>query len=227
MVVASEVERARLDPYSRIAESKDVPLLQRIADLQAVVKAAKTGMLVTRDPNGNLHSRAMAPANGVFELSFPLSSQFILPLLASGDSQLNLVFLANNVSSKFEEIENDSHVNVSFFDPSSTDWASYSGRARVTQDKEFIHKHWSGFVSGYIGNLGDGVHKGDEGDPRVAVIEIIPDEVKYWISKQSSISRAVQVAVSAAVGKATAPGELRTIRKEEVSATHGRVFFRC
>lgn len=80
-------------------------------------------------------------------------------------------------------------------------------------------------VSGYIGNLGDGVHKGDEGDPRVAVIEIIPDEVKYWISKQSAISRTVQVAVGAAMGKATAPGELRTIRKEEVSATHSGVFF--
>jgi len=197
MVVTSE-ERARLDPYSRIAESKDVPLLQRITDLRTVVKAAKTGMLVTRDPNGNLHSRAMTPVN------------------VSDDTQLNLIFLANNVSSKFEEIENDSHINVSFFDPSSTDWASYSGRARVTQDKELIHKHWSSCVTGYIGNLGDGVHKGDEGDPRVAVIEVVPDEIKYWISKQSRISRAVQVTVGAAVGKATAPGELQTISKEEI-----------
>ncbi|KAF8135404.1 hypothetical protein EV363DRAFT_1159124 [Boletus edulis] len=197
MVVTAE-ERGRLDPYSRIAESKDVSLIQKIKDLQLVVKNAKTGMLVTRDSNGNLHSRAMAPAN------------------VSGDSQLKLVFLANNVSCKFEEIENDSHVNVSFFDPSSTDWASYSGRARVTQDKELIHQHWSMFISGYIGNLGDGVHKGDKGDPRVAVIEIIPDEIKYWISEQSRISRTAQVATSAILGKATAPGELRTIRKEEI-----------
>ncbi|KAF8556396.1 hypothetical protein OG21DRAFT_1506670 [Imleria badia] len=202
MVVTAE-ERARLDPYTRIAESKDVPLLQKITDLQQVVKAAKTGMLVTRDSNDNLHSRAMTPAN------------------VSGESQLNLVFLANNISSKFEEIENDSHVNVSFFDPSSTDWASYSGRARVTQDKELIHKHWSMFVSGYIGNLGDGVHKGDEGDPRVAVIEIIPDEIKYWISEQTAISRGLQVAASVAMGKATAPGELRTIRKEEIQLARG------
>lgn len=100
-------------------------------------------MLITRDPNGNLHSRAMAPANGVFE-SLLLWSQFMFTLLVSSESQLNLVFLANNASCKFDEIENDSHVNISFFDPSSTGWASYSGRARVTQDKELIHKHWSG-----------------------------------------------------------------------------------
>ncbi|KAG9316632.1 hypothetical protein JVU11DRAFT_2686 [Chiua virens] len=199
MVVSAE-EHARLDPYSHIAASKDIALLRKIEDLKTVVKAAKTGMLVTRDSNGNLHARAMSPANVV------------------GDPQLNVVFLANNVSCNFEEIENDSHVNISFFDHDSTNWASFSGRARVTQEKDLIHKHWSNFISGYIGNLGDGVHKGDEGDPRLAVIEVIPDEIKYWISKQSAISRTVQVAVSAALGKATAPGELRTICKEEIQS---------
>lgn len=64
-------------------------------------------------------------------------------LKAFNDTQLSLVFLANNVSHKFQEIENDAHVNVSFCDPSSTDWASYSGRARVTQDRDLINKHWS------------------------------------------------------------------------------------
>lgn len=78
-------------------------------------------------------------------------------------------------------------------------------------------------VSGYIGNLGDGVHTGNEEDPRLTIIEIIPDEIKYWISKQSRLSRAVQVAASAAMGKATAPGELRIIRKEEVSATYHEI----
>lgn len=75
-----------------------------------------------------------------------------------------------------------------------------------------------------MGNLGDGVHKGDEEDPRVAVIEVIPDEIKYWVSKQSAVSRTFQVAASAVIGKATAPGELQTIRKEEVSAMHSKFF---
>lgn len=35
--MVSPEERARLDPYSRIAESKDVPLLQRIAGRHLVV----------------------------------------------------------------------------------------------------------------------------------------------------------------------------------------------
>ena len=45
-------------------------------------------------------------------------------LSADSETQLTLTFIANNVSHKFEEIQNDSHVNVSFLDPSTTNWAS-------------------------------------------------------------------------------------------------------
>ncbi|KAF8844295.1 hypothetical protein BDN67DRAFT_963041 [Paxillus ammoniavirescens] len=199
-MVASSEERARLDPYSRIAENKDVALQDKITDLHTVTNAIKTGMLVTRDSNGNLHSRPM-------NLASPLD-----------DLQLNLIFLANNASSKFDELENDFHVNVSFFDPSSTDWVSYAGKARVTQDRNLIHENWSALITGYIGDLGDGVHRGDEKDPRVAVIEIIPNEIKYWISQRSHATRTLQVAAGAVTGKATAPGELRTITKDEIQS---------
>jgi len=196
-------EQARLDPYTSAAENTDLTLQEKITDLHAIIKSAKTGMLVTRDANGNLHSRAMTPCT-------PYS-----------ETQLNLMFLANNVTHKFEEIQNDAHVNVSFCDPSSTNWASYSGRARVTQDKELIHKHWSSSITGYIGDLKDGVHRGDENDPRVAVIEVIPDEIRYWITKHSSVVRKAQVAASAAMGKVTPTGELRTITKEDIQFAEG------
>ena len=56
---------------------------------------------------------------------------------------MTLVFIANNASGKFDEIHNDTHVNVSFYDGKSTNWASYSGIAKVTQNKELIKKYWS------------------------------------------------------------------------------------
>jgi general stress protein 26 len=40
------------------------------------------------------------------------------------DTQLTLVFIANNSTAKFDEIKNDSHVNVSFCDTTTTSWAS-------------------------------------------------------------------------------------------------------
>ena len=78
----SQSETANLDPYKQAAENTSVTLQEKIrgmayhsrisssdpvidghTDLHAVVNAAKTGMLVTRDSSGNLHSRAMTPAS--------------------------------------------------------------------------------------------------------------------------------------------------------------------
>ena len=159
-------------------------------------------------------------------------------------TQVTLVFIANRASHKFDEIENDGHVNVSFFDESSTNWASYSGIAKISQDKEKIAKHWNTAyvsmhhllvprrsahlrmvlrrISAWFGDLGDGVHKGDQNDPRVAIIEVVPNEIRYWMATRGAIGQTVDVAVSAITGKTAAPGELRTITKDEVSYMPGR-----
>jgi general stress protein 26 len=62
---------------------------------------------------------------------------------ASSETQLSLIFIANNRSHKFEELANESNVNVSFYDNKTTNWASFAGVAKVSQDKELISKHWS------------------------------------------------------------------------------------
>lgn len=192
----SPSERARLDPVTAQVEKTDSTLDDKIRDLHTVIKAARTAMLVTRNAEGNIHSRAMNPVN------------------LSDESQLDLIFLANNVSGKFEEIEHDSHANVSFFDPSTTSWVSYAGKARVSRDSDLIHKYWSTFLTDYIGDLEDGIHKGDADDPRISAIEVVPDEIRYWFA------RTLQAAAGEALGKVTLQGELRTINKEEIRLTH-------
>ncbi|KAI0072433.1 hypothetical protein K474DRAFT_1693048 [Panus rudis PR-1116 ss-1] len=192
-----------LDPYTAKAQNDNLSPQEKIEGLHEILKQVKTGMLTTRSADGCMHSRAMAPAG-------PFSP-----------TQVSLVFLANRASHKFDEIENDSHVNVSFYDEKSTNWASYSGKAYITQDKEKIKKHWSTATSAWFGDLGDGVHKGDENDPRVAVIEIIPDSVRYWVATSNAVGRAFDIAKGAVTGKAAAPGELRTITKEEIQLLEG------
>lgn len=58
-------------------------------------------------------------------------------------TQINLFFIANNASHKFDELKHDSNVNVSFYDQNTSGWASVSGIAKVSQDKELIKKFWS------------------------------------------------------------------------------------
>ncbi|KZP22403.1 hypothetical protein FIBSPDRAFT_739199 [Athelia psychrophila] len=193
-----------LDPY--VAKATDHPKIspqEKIKGVHEIIKAVKSAMLTTRAADGHMHSRAMAPA-GPHE-----------------DSQLTLYFIGNNVSDKFDEIANDQHVNVSFSDHSTTNWVSYCGIARVSQDRDLIKKHWSKLTAAWFGDLKDGVHKGDENDPRVSIIEVVPDEIRYWITKSGTISQGAQVAFGAVTGHAAAPGELRTISKDEIQLTQG------
>ncbi|KAH8107232.1 hypothetical protein BXZ70DRAFT_998026 [Cristinia sonorae] len=192
-----------LDPYTAKAQNDNLSPQEKIDGLHRIVKQVKTGMLTTRDKNGGLHARAMAPTG-------PFSP-----------SSVNLVFIANRASHKFDELENDSHVNVSFYDQSSTNWASYCGIAKITQDKEKIAKHWSPITAAWFGDLGDGIHKGDQNDPRVALIEVFPEEVRFWVATRGTVGKAVDVAVSAVTGKASAPGELCTITKDEIALVQG------
>lgn len=163
--------------------------------LNAIIKACHMGMLTTRSPEGALHSRAMSPAS------------------VKG---LQFLFLANNASYKFDEIKSDSHVNLSFIDTSTTNWASVAGTATISNDKALIKELWSPFVSGYFSDLKDGVHKGDADDPRVSVIKVTPTEIRYWVATSGKVARSLEHAKGAVTGKMTAPGEIRTITPNEV-----------
>ncbi|KAF6763094.1 hypothetical protein DFP72DRAFT_986845 [Ephemerocybe angulata] len=194
-----------LDSYTAKAEELGNKLTpqEKITGFKEIIDSVQTAMLTTRSADGQLHSRAMNPSK------------------RTTDTQLNLVFVANNASHKFEEIQNDSHVNVSFYDPSTSNWASISGKARLLRDKDEIKKHWTAPTAAWFGDLKDGVHKGDENDPRISLIEVIPDEIRYWYVTRGKIGRAMEVGVGAVTGKVASPGELRTITKQEIQLAQG------
>ncbi|KAF8894108.1 hypothetical protein BD779DRAFT_1505326 [Infundibulicybe gibba] len=160
-------------------------------------------MLTTRSTDGHLHSRAMTPVD------------------ARSETELTLTFLANNTSHKFEEIANDSNINVSFYDTETTRWASYSGKAKITRDKKLIEEYWSSKISSYFGDLKDGIHKGDRDDPRISIIQVIPDEIRYWFPTKGALGRAIDSGVGVITGRSSAPGQLRTITKSEIQLTQG------
>lgn len=72
-------------------------------------------------------------------------------------------------------------------------------------------------MSAWFGDLKDGVHKGDEHDPRVAIIEVIPDEIRYFSATKGTVGRALETGISVVTGGVSVPGELRTITSSEVS----------
>ena len=129
---------------------------------------------------------------------------------------------------------------MSFYDQKTTGWASVSGVAKVSQDKELIKKFWSPMfvflliirdpsdlidysdrITSFFGDLKDGRHDGSKDDPRVCLIEVVPSEIRYWVSTSSTIGRTAEIAYGALTGKARAPGEFRMISDTEVCHFYG------
>ncbi|KAJ8293495.1 Protein bli-3 [Rhodotorula toruloides] len=174
------------DPYTAKAQDDASPQ-EKIAELKNIIKETKFGMLVTRSADGQLHSRAMAPAS---------------------HKGLVFQFIANTDSGKFDELDNDGNVNVSFADPSSTDWASVAGKASIVKDESTVKDLWNPTIKSWFGDLKDGVRTGEPGDPRIAVIQVIPTE---WVKTRTSLGQTVEVLKGAVTGETAAPGHLRVI----------------
>ncbi|KAG8864588.1 hypothetical protein FRB96_005092 [Tulasnella sp. 330] len=186
------------DQYTAKAEEQpNLSPAQKLKDLTSILSATKFAMLTTRNKSGCMHSRAMA--------------------LASHEG-LHFCFLSDKDSSKQEELDEVDQVNVSFIDTSSTNWVSVSGNAKTHQDREHIKQLYSPTTRAWFGDLGDGIHKGDAEDPRIVVIEVIPDSIRYWFTNKTKIGQTVEILSSAVTGSVASPGELRTITREEIQA---------
>lgn len=93
-------------------------------------------------------------------------------------------------------------------------------------------------LKGWFGDLKDGKHTGDWDDPRVAVIQVVPAEIRYvrdfnvflyhhltlltsvwtqWIKTESSLAQTYELVKGAVTGETASPGALRVITESEVS----------
>jgi general stress protein 26 len=100
---------------------------------------------------------------------------------------LKIVFIYDNSSHKDDEVKNDSHVNVSFLEPTKGDWISIAGKASPSTEREIVKKYYSPETKAWFGDLGDGVHDGSANDPRVTALIVTPSEVSTH-SRRSTLT---------------------------------------
>jgi general stress protein 26 len=119
--------------------------------LYEMIEDLETAMLTTRRPDGNLVSRAMATQKH-----------------APG---ADLWFVTTDDSPKLREIENDPHVNLSFFKDRTREWISVSGLAKVSRDRATIHTLYAKDWKMWFPDHGDPRH-GTPDDPRMVLIGV-------------------------------------------------------
>ena len=168
---------------------------EKLEDLFKLVDSIETGLLTTRRPDGRLVSRPMATQ-----------------LRTEGG---HLWFVTDRDTHKVDELEQDPNVNVTYYNNRTREWASVSGRARATRDQAMIDALWEPDWRAWFGK-GGGKHGGTAKDPRLLLIEVVPDSVTYMKSNQPAIVSLFQFAKGMVTGDQPKFGDLREVSGSEI-----------
>jgi len=134
---------------------------------------------------------------------------------------IDLLFHTNTESGKMADLESDPHVNISFLN-NAGEWASIAGTATVVTDREFVRKYYSPSLKAWFGDLGDGVHDGGPGDPRIAMIRVSTVTATYMVVRKGMVARGMDVAQGMVTGEVAGINRLREIGSGEVEGWRER-----
>ena len=128
---------------------------------------------------------------------------------------IDLLFHTNTESGKTDDLQSDPTINIAFLN-SSGEWASVSGEATITTDREKVRKYYSPGLRAWLGDLGDGTHDGGPEDPRIGMIAVKAKTATYAIVSQNIIGRGIEFAKGVVTGSAPNVNKLREISEEEL-----------
>ncbi|KAG0165808.1 hypothetical protein DFQ28_003300 [Apophysomyces sp. BC1034] len=137
---------------------------KKIEDLYRLIEGIRVCMMTTRCADtGRLVSRAMCPRT---------------PTHAT---PADLWFFANNTTHKFDELQIDPNVNLSFYKPTSGEWVSVSGVGEIVNNRSKIRELYSDDIKAWFPDLADGTHNGGPDDPRISLIFVKATTVHYSV----------------------------------------------
>ena len=122
-----------------------------IEKFYGMIEDIEIAMMTTRRSDGHLRSRAMATQKR-----------------AAG---ADLWFVTSDGSAKLDDLAQDSHINLTYYKPSSMEWISVSGIATVSHDRPTIHELYATDWKAWFAEEGDPRH-GTPDDPRMVLIGV-------------------------------------------------------
>jgi len=137
----------------------EVPVEKKLDDLYKLIDGIETAMVTTRRADGTLVSRAMQTQRRT--------------------TGSDLWFMTNIESEKFEDIARDPHVNVSYYKDRTREWVSVSGRAILSRDRDLIDSLYQPDWKIWLSDEQDGKRDGGPHDPRIGLILVEADMVRY------------------------------------------------
>lgn len=80
-----------------------------------------------------------------------------------------------------------------------------------------LPRYYTPSLKAWVGDLGDGVHDGGPGDPRLAVIKVHAKTATYAIQKGTAVSRGIEIAKGTITGTAASTSQLRELTEQELN----------
>ena len=166
-----------------------------------LVDKIKIGLLTTTRPNIGPVSRAMA------------TSKRVGP---------DFLFLANCHSRKFNDIDANPTVQITFQDSSTQDWISITGKAVTASNSDpRIKELYSKPIKAWFGDLGDGKHDGGPEDPRMSLIEVKSSYIAYWKKEVTKLGFAKEIMQSTITGQVAQTGVMRELDEAAIEKARG------
>ena len=148
--------------YKAPHDAEPVPTEKKLDDLYGLVDGIEVAMFTTRRADGHLVSR-------------PMQTQ-------ARDARLaDFWFVTDGETHKLDELENDPHVNLSFYRDRTREWVSVSGTARVVTDRAKIRELYQLDWRAWFADEG-GERDGGPGDPRLTLVLVDAHTVVYMKS---------------------------------------------
>lgn len=151
---------------------------QKIEKVNKLISDMHACMLTTRDTDGSLRSRPMG--------------------VQAADFDGDLWFFTSRSSHKYEELEQDPKVSVSFSDVKANNYVSMTGDASFIEDRDKMRELWKPFLKTWF-------PKGID-DPDLALFCVRCHQAEYW-DGPSGIGMALALAKSYVTGNDKALGE--------------------
>jgi general stress protein 26 len=174
-----------------------VPTAEKIEELYRLIDGIDVAMFTTRTAEGDLVSR-------------PMQVQGHDPRVGA-----DLWFVSDIEAHKLDELQQDPHVNVSFYRDRTREWVSVSGQARIDRDRQKVRELYKPDWRAWFQDLG-GERDGGPDDPRITLIAVRAESVIYMVSDTPAPVVLFRLAKGIITGKRPDIGETRTVSGEEM-----------
>jgi general stress protein 26 len=128
----------------------------------------------------------------------------------------DLWFVTDRDAHKVDEIEADPQVNVAYYNSSTREWVSVSGRCRVSHDRKRIRELYKPDWRIWFADEG-GERDGGPDDPRITLLFVDAESAVYAKKTTTKAGALVEMAKSFVTGDE--PDLLRMEKVEDASRT--------